>query len=109
MVTIRLSTTVGADRKLVLQLPEEIPAGEVEIEIRVAEKSPEARKPYEIPYNPAREAARAKLRAAGILAESTRAPEGTVPMSPEEILAIGAKAVGGKSILDLVNEDRGEW
>jgi hypothetical protein len=118
MVTVRLSATIGADRKLAIQLPDEIPAGEVEIEIRAAqtpestepaEKSTEPRTPYEIPYNPAREAARAKLRAAGILSESTRAPEGTVPLSPEEILAIGSKAVGGKDLLDLVNEDRGEW
>ena len=106
MVTIRLSATVGADRKLVLQLPEEIPAGDVEIEIRAAEKSPEARKPYEIPYNPAREAARAKLRAAGILSESTRAPEGTVPLSVEERMKLGTLPPDSKSSLELINEDR---
>lgn len=80
MVAVRLSATIGADRKLVIQLPDEIPAGNIEIEIRAvvqpssmpntveaqaAEPATDARQPDEIPYNPAREAARAKLRAAG--------------------------------------------
>jgi hypothetical protein len=117
MVAIRLSATVGTDRKLVIQLPDDIPAGKVEIEIRAAapeapvaaESAPTApRIPYEIPYNPAREAARAKLRAAGILSESTRAPEGTVPLTVEERMHLGTLPPGSKSSLEMINEDRGE-
>lgn len=59
--------------------------------------------------NPAREAARAKLLAAGVLVTQFDVPEGAVRLSTEELLKIGKLPPGARSSLELINEDRGEW
>jgi hypothetical protein len=59
--------------------------------------------------NPAREAARAKLLAAGALVTQFDVPEGAVRLTVEERLRMGTLRPGARSSLDLINEDRGEW
>jgi hypothetical protein len=103
METIIVSATIGEDRRLVVDLPPDTPTGNVEVVIRPASTG------YEIPYNPEREAARAKLLAAGFLVTSIRAPEGTVPLTVEERMRLGTMPPGAPDSLELVNEDRGEY
>ncbi len=113
MVAIKLHAVIGEDRRLVIDLPPDTPTGSVEILIQ-----PEALATLSLestplpPYtNPAREAARAKMLAAGILVTefNFELPEDFVPLSPEELLKIGTPPPGARSILDDINEDRGEW
>lgn len=97
MDAITLSVMVGEDRRLVIDLPPDTPVGPVDVVITPREKI----------INPAREAARAKLLAAGRLVTNIRAPEGTVPLSPEELLRIGQRPPGTKSLDEMIDEDRG--
>lgn len=62
METITLSAVVGEDRRLVIDLPKDTPTGPVELIIRPATG------------NAAREAARAKLLAAGALVTDWASP-----------------------------------
>lgn len=101
---IRLSAVVGEDRRLVIDLPPDTPLGPVELEVRSAAPAPTQRdKPL------TREEARAKLLAAGYLVTSIHAPEGTVPLTPEERMEIGRLPPGARPSKELVDEDRGEY
>lgn len=100
MVAIHISTMVGDDRKLVVQLPPEIQPGQVEVIIQSAEMvSPDS----------ARNIARSKLMAARALVTQFEALPVTVPLSVEERLRLGTLSPNARSSLDLINEDRGEW
>ena len=57
--------------------------------------------------NLAREIARTKMLAANALNTSICAPEGTVELSPQEVLRVGTSPPGSPSISDLIDEDRG--
>jgi hypothetical protein len=103
MDAIVISVTLGEDRRLVVDLPPDTPIGPAEVIIR-----PLATLPIE-GSNPAREAARAKLLAAGRLVTDIHAPKGIVPLSPEELLQIGTLPPGAPSLDDLINEDRGDY
>ncbi len=105
MDAIRIPVVVGEDRRLVIDLPPDVPVGPAEVVIRSLEQQSSA----ETPVNPAREAARAKLLAAGFLVTSIRAPEGTVPLTPEERKRLSELFSEARSSLDLINEDRGEY
>lgn len=105
MTTITLSMTIGEDRRLVIDLPPEVPAGEVEITIHPKVEEPSAQPQRSL----TREEAREILRKAGVLDESIKAPEGYVPLSPEELLKLGTLPPDARSSLDLINEDRGEY
>jgi hypothetical protein len=107
VAAIKLHVTVGEDRKLVIELPPDAPTGDLEVTIQAAQpESTSTRTPYP---NPAREAARAKLLAAGALSTVWKSPAGTKRLTPEEILALVKLPPGAKSNLDLINEDRGEY
>jgi hypothetical protein len=101
MKPITLSAVVGEDRRLIIDLPPDTPVGPVELVVR----------PTTIPAprsgNMTREEARAILLAAGSLVTTIRAPEGTVPLTPEEILEIGKLPPGARPSEELVDEDRG--
>jgi hypothetical protein len=101
---IRLSAVVGEDRRLIIDLPPDTPIGPVELEVRPAAPAPTtSNKPL------TREEARAKLLAAGYLVTSIHAPEGTVPLTPQEILEIGKLPPDARISDEPVNEDRGEY
>lgn len=107
VAAIKLHVTVGEDRRLVIELPPDAPTGEVEVTIQAAQpETPSTLTPYP---NPAREAARAKLLAAGALSTAWKAPEGARELTWEEILEIGKLPPGAKSNLDIVNEIRGDY
>ena len=103
MTSIKLQATVGEDRRLVIDLPPEVPVGEVEIEIRP--------QPADLPPQSGeltREEARARLLAAGALVTWIHAPEGTVPLTPEELLEVGTLPPGATPTDQLIFDDREE-
>lgn len=102
MVAIRLSAVVDDDHQLTVKVPEDIPVGPVELLIQVPEpgKSP--------PINAAREAAKAKLAAAGLLSTAHNPPPGMRIPTREEVLAAGIQPPGVRPSEELVNEDRNE-
>jgi hypothetical protein len=101
MDAIILSVEVGEDRRLIIDLPPDTPTGPAAVVI----------KPHELEgvstTNPAREAARAKLLAAGILSTAHRAPEGAVALSDEQLQRLGERPLGGISLDEIIDEDRG--
>src|SRR5260370_6146382 len=98
MNTVTLLVEIPADHHLVLDLPAELPVGQAEVTIKPQSAA------YQPPLNPAREAARTKLLAAGKLVTDIRAPEGIVPLSPEELLRIGTLPPAPPSSHALLDE-----
>jgi hypothetical protein len=102
MDAITIEAEVGQDHRLVQPLPPEVPVGRVKLIIQpVEEPSSPAKKPL------TREEARAILLAAGKLVTDLHAPEGTVALTPEEILRIGQLPPGARPSEELIDEDRG--
>ncbi|MCC7452191.1 MAG: hypothetical protein IT324_32625 [Anaerolineae bacterium] len=109
MDAVKLTVTVNEDRRVVIDLPADMPIDPAEIVVRSFEQ-PAEQSQRNIPSNPAREAARAKLLAAGFLVTDIHPPEGTVPLTPEEDKRLSALLSDpNRSALDLINEDRGEY
>jgi len=102
MAAIRLSAIITEDRQLIVQVPENIPAGPVELVIRLLETSSS-----EV-INLALEAARAKFAAAGMLSHAHRLPDGVIPPTEEEMLRAGILPPGARPSEELINEDRDE-
>jgi hypothetical protein len=102
MTSITLRATVDEGHRLTIELPEEIPAGPVEVIVRSL-----------VPQGPAtgpltREEARARLRAAGILSEYRYAPPDAIQLTPEERDELGRAFAGSQPSEVLIDEDRGE-
>lgn len=102
---ITISVILGEDRRLIIDLPPDSPTGEVEVNVVVSSTAPEPQKVV----NPAREAARAKLLAAGKLSTIWRAPEGYKPLTVAERMRIGTLPPDAPPSEQLVSEDRGEY
>jgi hypothetical protein len=105
MSTITLNVVVGEDRHLAIDLPEEIPAGPIEVTIRsvVAQANDASGEPLTL------ERARALLAAAGMLSTAFHAPPGTVELTPEERHKLGQYYVGPEEMSVLIDEDRGKY
>lgn len=104
MVAIKLSAIVGEDRQLNIKLPDDIPAGPIELVIRPAvNQSADPNSPREI--------ARAELMAAGILATPERLgiPTNITPLPLSERLRIGKMPPNARPSEQLIDEDRGDW
>jgi hypothetical protein len=102
MVEIRLSAVVDEDHQLTVKVPEDIPTGPVELLIQVPESGTSA------VINPAREAAKAKLAAAGLLSTAHNPRPGIRIPTEEEVLAAGILPLGARPSEDLIDEDRDE-
>lgn len=102
MSNITLIATVGHDRRLVIDIPDSIPEGEVEIKIRPLPPMPD-------PDDQSREAIRARLDRAGILSKAHFAPPDARPLSPEEERRLGTLFAGARPSEELIDEDRGEY
>ncbi len=102
MVAVRLSAVVTEDRELIVQVPNEIPAGPVELLIQTSQPLS--------PFidNPARETARAKLAAAGLLSNIHRLPLGTRIPTDDEVREAGILPPGARPSEDLIKDDRNE-
>jgi hypothetical protein len=108
MDAIKLSAWVGEDKRLVIDLPAEIPVGQVDIVIIPRES---VKPVYSPDYSPTwiakREEFRNKLAEAGMLSTAYTAPPSTIPLSPNELLEVGALPPGARPTDELVGEDRG--
>jgi hypothetical protein len=104
MVAIKLNAVVDEDHKLVVNVPEDIPTGPVELVIRST-----IQLSSDTEIQSVHEAARAKLLAAGALVTEFEIPDGARRLSIEERKQLGTLPSGARSLLDLINEDRGEW
>jgi hypothetical protein len=100
---IVIKAEISPDRRLTgYELPPDVPVGQVELVIRPAEEGGGTRPRL------TREAARARLLAAGRLSTARHSPENPIRLSDEEHQRL-ARLFGGDDLtmLDLVNEDRG--
>lgn len=100
MTTVRLSALVTEDHELNVKVPENIPPGRVELVIELPETT--------ISPNSAREAARAKLAAAGLLVTEHYLAPGTRIPTDEEVRAAGILPPGARPSEELIDEDRNE-
>jgi hypothetical protein len=103
MESLTIRVVVGADRRLVIDLPASTPLGPAEVVVRpYPDGSGESERS-------ARERARAKLLAAGFLTTDIHAPQGAIPLSSEEIAQLGRLPSGARPSEDLIDEDRGSY
>jgi len=103
MEAVTIPVVVGADRRLVIDLPPSTPIGPADVLILPrANGSDEMRRL-------AREAARARLLAADFLTTDIHAPVGTVPLSDEELEHLGHLPGDARPSEVLVDEDRGTY
>jgi hypothetical protein len=103
MSTVTLNVVVGEDRHLAIDLPDEIPAGPIEVTIRTL-----AVETGEVPAGEmTRERARALLAAAGRLSTARYAPPDAEPLTDEEREEIGREFGALGPVSELIIEDRG--
>lgn len=100
MNTIRLTAVITEEHELNLTVPDDVPIGNVEVLIRQMPSTPS--------NNPAREAARTKLAAAGLLSSASYLPPGTRIPSDAEVAAAGILPPNVRPSEALVSEDRDE-
>lgn len=91
---------VGEDRRLVIDVPPNVPVGPADVVI-VPRNGRRTRTTL------AREVARAKLRAAGALSTIVYAPADTRPTTEDELLRLGQLAPGARPSEELIDEGRG--
>jgi hypothetical protein len=101
MVTIQLSAIVDKNGQLTVKVPDNIPPGPINVIIQ----SPEA---SDLAPNNAREIARAKLAAAGLLSSAHRLPLNTRIPTDAEVLAAGTLPPNTRPSENLISEDRDE-
>lgn len=97
MVTIRLTGKLTEDRRLIVDIPDDVPAGDVQLILEVPEAS--------MTPNAATARARAKLAAAGALSTKWKAPAGMTPPEDEEVIEL---LPGSASLDEIVSQDRDE-
>ncbi len=106
MKSVTLVVEVTADRRVTIDLPEDIPIGSIELTIR----------PLPAPgptsngsgRDLTREEASERLRAAGLLSEGPWAPAGAMPASEKELEELGRLFAGPTSIAEAIIEGRNE-
>ena len=104
MATVTVQAILGEDRQLHITLPEDIPAGPVEVTIT-------STAPREQSVAPGAELTREQLRAllaeAGALSTKRYAPPDASPLTDEEREALGTLPPGAPDTWQLIDEDRG--
>jgi hypothetical protein len=109
MVTVSIKTQAYVDekRRIMIDLPDDVEIGMVELDVVVRQVSDSAEQ-----YEPGtRDWVRAKLRAAGLLAENVLSAEeeaAAEELSEEEEEELGRKMAGPRPVEDYINEDREE-
>jgi hypothetical protein len=99
--SVTIVAVVDENRHLEIDLPADAPTGPVELTIRPV-TLPDAEE-----HDLTREAARAKLHAAGILSTTSYAAPDAVPLSSSEREQLGRLFAGPQSIAALIDEERG--
>jgi hypothetical protein len=103
MKTVTIPVVVGADHRLVLDLPASLPIGPADVVIRSRVGANGG------PPNPERDRLRAKLLAANFLSTERHTTETAEPASDEEIARLGRLPTGARLSEELIAEDRGPW
>ena len=103
---IVINTVVGEDRRLIIDLPPDMPIGHVMVMVSSTEAVTPAEKQEELVANPERERLRAILLAAGKLGTAHMPPPGTVRPSEEEIRQAGIMPVGARPSEEIIRELR---
>jgi hypothetical protein len=106
---ITIETIIHEDRKLTIDLPPDVPIGQVEVEVIVRPVNRVDEAAALVKWRAEYERLRAKLAAAGALSTIWKAPEGAVELSEEELWKLGQMPAGAPSSEQLVREDRGEY
>ncbi|MFN8420462.1 MAG: hypothetical protein U0528_14660 [Anaerolineae bacterium] len=101
MDAITLSLQINEDRHLAIDLPPESPTGKaILVVVPNSDEGADA-------TNPAREAARAKLLAAGVLSTAHYVEQDNVMISDDDLpITLPPNSL---SIDDIINEDRGAY
>lgn len=94
MVAIRLSAMVGKDRRLIVDLPDDVPVGPVELVVQ----------PLPVNQDPS---LRELLHAVGALANYDDLDEDTEYVADDELEQLGTLPPGSPSALELIDDDRG--
>jgi hypothetical protein len=103
MQPITITAVVDEKRRIMIDLPDDIPTGAVRITVQPIGEPAEQYAPG------SREWAQAKLIEAGLVNPNARyAPPDAVSLSDEERDRIGKQLAGGKTSLELINEEREE-
>lgn len=100
MNPVVIEAVVGKDRKLVIDVPEEVPLGPVRVVIQ-----PEKDQPGTAPLT--REEARRRLLAAGFLVTDLGIPDDARPLTEKERERWGRLPPGARPSDELIDEDRG--
>jgi hypothetical protein len=114
MVTeIHLAVTVGENRRLDVQLPDDAPIGPVEVTIRAASTTGMSGVTTSTAgsgiADTTRASVRAKMLAAGFLTEVHHAPSGARALSVDERIRAGTLPPGSRPSEELIDEERGAY
>lgn len=101
MAAVLIPVIVGADRRLVIDLPETTPLGPADLVLLPRPNNAGTAALQ------AREEARATLLAAGFLATHVHAPVGTSLVTDDDLARLGQLPSGAQPSEVLVDEDRG--
>ena len=99
--TIVVTVHIDEKRRVLIDLPEDVPLGTAQLEVKV--QTPDPSQPL------TRDQIRAKLIAAGLVNPNAQyAPPDAEELSREEREHIGRTLAGGKSIAEMIDEEREE-
>jgi hypothetical protein len=101
---IHLSTFISEDRKVVIDLPPDVPTGEVELELVIRPVVEDD----EFPFNTERERIRAKMLAKGMLSTAHNPPDDMEFPTEDEIEQAGILPPGVRPSEDILREIRDE-
>jgi hypothetical protein len=102
MDAIIIDAEVGPDRRLIYELPPQVPVGPVKLVIQ-----PLQAPSLQTGRGLTREEARRRLLAAGLLLTERVAPEGAVESDEQEHQRLAALFGQGPSLEELIDQDRG--
>jgi hypothetical protein len=102
-ITMKTRVTVDEKRRIMIDLPDDVEPGTVELDVVIR---PVGENDIESPISQ-REMFRAKLIAAGHLSNTRHSPTAK-GLSQEERERLWKQAAGGKTALELVDEEREE-
>lgn len=102
MQPIILTAVVDEKRRIMIDLPDDVPMGEVQFKINFFPLTDEVHE------SPSHEWLKAKLREAGMLVEADLDFADAEELSEEEEIRLSYVFASDRTALDLVNEDREE-
>lgn len=102
MVALRLSGLITEDGQLIVQLPQDVPGGPVEVVIQAQQLE------QPTPVLSARERVRHALETAGLLSYAARLMPPIAPPNAEEVLKAGQLPPNARPTHELIDEDRNE-